>query len=238
MTPRGAVHAVPERNEVIHSREQRNDEHEPYRDPGDQFNSDDESEKIPLIPAMSQYRSDYSDDLQNHLEFAQVAGLDGKSFGGGYTSKPGDEELAPEHEDHNPGWHEVWRETNKQDESGGNEEFVGHGVEQNSNATDLAAFSSQIAVKSVGDRGNNEDSSGQQLLLTARKNAAGEHPNQEGDTANSAQCNRVRQVQQSKPSRDAAILPSNYAGSRSEKQREPCCPQGLQIATQADYEIH
>ncbi len=80
--------------------------------------------------------------------------------------KSGDQKLASQHQNHDPGRHEVGREADEKDQSGGDQKFVRHGVQQHSHAADLAVFARQVAVESVGDGGKNEDSGGQQLLLT------------------------------------------------------------------------
>lgn len=158
MAARRAVHATPEGDEVIDCREQRNYEHEPDGDAGDEFDSKDEAEEIPLIPAVSENRCYNGDNLQDHFQLAKIARLNGKAFGGGDAAQAGDQELAPEHENNDPRRHEVGGEADEEDESGGNQEFIRHGIKENSYAADLAVLAREVAVKAIGDRGQNKDS--------------------------------------------------------------------------------
>ncbi len=146
MAAGGTVNAIPEGDEVIDGGEQGNDQHEPDGHAGDEVNSDDESEEVPLVPAVRENGSDDGDNLQDHLQFAEVAGLNGEAFGGGNTAKSGDEEFASQDQNHDPGGHEIGREADEEDESGGDEEFVGHGVEKDSHAADLSVLAGEVTV--------------------------------------------------------------------------------------------
>jgi len=158
MAARRTIDASPECDEVIHRRQQGYDEHEPDCNARDQLNADDEAEEIPLIPAVSENRCYNGDNLQDHFQLAKIARLNGKAFGGGDAAQAGDQELAPEHENNDPRRHEVGGEADEEDESGGNQEFIRHGIKENSYAADLAVLAREVAVKAIGDRGQNKDS--------------------------------------------------------------------------------
>jgi hypothetical protein len=186
MTPRGAVHTIPEGDEVVGAREQRDNQHEPDRDVCNQIDSDDEAEEIPLIPSVSENCGDHGNNLQNHLQLTQVTCLNRKAFRRSYAAESSDQELASQYQNHDPGGHEVGRETNQQDEARGDQEFICHRIQQNSHAANLAMLAGQIAIKPVGYRGKDKDSGSQEFLLTPRKDAGGQNPYKKRDAANSA----------------------------------------------------
>ncbi len=51
------------------------------------FDSDDEAEEVPLIPAVGENRGDDGHNLHHHLQLAQLARLDGEALGGGHAAQ-------------------------------------------------------------------------------------------------------------------------------------------------------
>jgi len=122
------------------------------------------------------------DDLDDCLEFAEVAGLDGETFAGGDGAQAADEELSADDEDSDPGLHDRWVIGHEEDEGCGDHEFVGERIEEHAEGGYLAAATSEEAIEAVGYGGSDEDGGGDELLLAVSalpEKAGGECPDQE-----------------------------------------------------------
>jgi len=98
----------------------------------------------------------YSGERESLLQRRQSAGPfstcqdrapEWQSLRGGDAAQAGDQELAPEHENNDPRRHEVGGEADEEDESGGNQEFIRHGIKENSYAADLAVLAREVASR-------------------------------------------------------------------------------------------
>ena len=127
----------------------------------------------PFLPAMVEDDGDHGNNLHQHLEFAQVAGLDGEAFRGGDGAQPTDQKFARDNDHRDPGRDQAGVELNQRDEGGGDEELVGQGIEQDAHGRDLVAAAGEISVDAVGDGGGNKQSGGQQFLLAAKSSGSG-----------------------------------------------------------------
>ena len=147
---------------------------------------------------MGEDGGDDGDDLDDGFELADLGGLDGEAFGGGDGAEAGDEELAADDEDGDPGGHDARVVGDQEDEGGGDHELVGEGVEQHAEGGDLAAAAGEVAVQAVGDGGEDEEGGGEDLLLAvagrARGNVRREDPDQQRDAGDAAQRDGVGQV--------------------------------------------
>src|SRR5579859_5494812 len=91
------VNLLPEAPEVIDSRNQRDGHHEPNGHPRHQVHVQNEREhtqiEIPRVPAQGQNRGHHGDNLHHHLQFAQLAGFNGKALRGGYSAQAADQKF-------------------------------------------------------------------------------------------------------------------------------------------------
>src|SRR5438309_10869100 len=92
-----------------------------------------------FFPSMIEDHGDDSYDLDDHLQFAQFAGLDGESLGCGDGTQPADQELAADDYDGNPCRNQAGIQLDQRDEVGRNEKVVGQGIEQNPAGRDFLA---------------------------------------------------------------------------------------------------
>ncbi len=72
------------------------------------MDADDEAameagEPEPVVPTMREDGCDDGDDLDDGFELADLAGFNGEAFRGGDGAEAGDEELAADDEDGDPG---------------------------------------------------------------------------------------------------------------------------------------
>ncbi len=93
--------------------------------------------------------------LRDHLGLAKIAGLDGVAFGRRDTAEPGDRELAPDDQHHHPRRNSP--DLDERNKCGGNQEFIGDGIEQCADCGDLLPAPCQIAVQQIGSGGDQED---------------------------------------------------------------------------------
>ena len=103
-----------------------------------------------------------SEDLDGGFGFAEVGGGDGIAFGGGDGAEAGDGEFAADDEDGHPGGDAV--DLNGGDEGGGDEEFVGDGVEEHADGGDLVPAAGEVAIEEVGEGGDEEDEEGEEVV--------------------------------------------------------------------------
>ena len=98
------------------------------------------------------------DDLPEHLVFAEFFGGEHDILADGDLADACDEEFAREDDDGDPGGeHAVFDED---DESGGDEDFIGEGIEEFAEVGDEVAGAGDGAVEVVGDGGGCEDEQG------------------------------------------------------------------------------
>lgn len=156
----------------------------------------------PLFPAVIEDDGDHGNDLDDHFELAQVAGFDGKSTGRGDRAQAAYQEFAADDDYCDPGGNQAGIELNQRNESGGDEKFVGHGIEQNAHGGDLAALAREVSVDAVGHGGGNENGRGEQFFraVFAAEVAGRQDPDQQGNAADADQRNGIRQVHRSSAS--------------------------------------
>src|SRR5215467_14818037 len=75
-----AIDPLPKCNKVISRREQRQRNHEPDREICDPVHGKNIRPYRPYLPAMVKNDGNHRHDLNAHLQFAQITGLNGKSF--------------------------------------------------------------------------------------------------------------------------------------------------------------
>jgi hypothetical protein len=208
----GVVDLVPEADKVVDSRDDGDDGHPVDGGDGDEVDADDVAspqtwEPQPVVPAVGEDSGDDRDDLDDSLELAELAGFDGEALGGGDGAETGDQELAANDQDGDPGGNDAGVIRDQDDVGGGDQELVGEGVEEHADGGDLFAAAGEIAVEAVGDAGEDEDGGGDELLLATAKAdgavASGEresrreHPDEDRDACYAAHRDGVGQVQDS-----------------------------------------
>lgn len=164
----------------------------------------------PLFPAVGKNHPYHGDDLHEHFEFAQVTGLDGKTFRSRYRAQPANQEFTPDDYNSHPRWDQAGIELNQRHESSGNKQLVGQRVEQHSDGGDLSTFAGQVTVNSIGDRGGDEEGRSQQFFLPegAAEAITGEQPDQQWDADDAAERNVVGQIHRGHGSSLEASEPS------------------------------
>src|ERR1019366_7205569 len=91
---RFAVDPGPEGDEVVERGNQRQQNHEPDGEPGNPVNRKNvNAVDGPLVPAAFFKYGGHRKDLHQHLELAQFARLNRKTFGSGNGAQPADQEL-------------------------------------------------------------------------------------------------------------------------------------------------
>src|SRR6476646_1781771 len=191
-----AIDPGPESDKIIQRGNQRQKDHEPDGDECDPVNREDERANRPAFPAMVEYDRDHGNDLNQHLEFSQIAGFNGKAFRSSDGTQAADQKLAADDYHGHPGGDERWIELDQGDESGRNQQFVGQGVEQNTHGGDLAALAGEIAINAVSDGGGDEESGSQQFFsAVGRLKATGrEYPYQQGNAKDASQRDGIGQI--------------------------------------------
>ena len=174
----------------------------------------------PLPPAVRQNHCDHRDDLDQHLEFSEIAGLNRESFRSSYGTQATHQELAPNNDHGHPCRYQSGIELHQGHERRGDEQLIGQGIQQNSNRRDLPSLARQVSVNSIGDGRQDEQRRGQYLSLTmlAAESAAGKNPDQQGDAENAAERNVVWQIHlrlNSPPGRRATFKLSSTGYSES-----------------------
>lgn len=196
-----AIDLRPESPEVIDGRKQRHGDHEPDGRHGDHVHRENvAADRSPVVPAVREDDSDDGDDLHDHLEFAYVGGLDREAFLCGDRAQAGDEEFTSDDDDGDPGGDDLGRVLHERDVGSGDQELVGQGVEQHAESRDLLTFAGEVAVESVGDRGEDEHSRCQQFLLTvaAIEDMARQDPDEQRHGENACRRDGIWQVHQPK----------------------------------------
>ena len=103
---------------------------------------------------------DAEGELEGCLPLAEVVGGDDLAFFDGDLAEAGDEELAADDEGGGPDG-AVFR--GEVDEGGGNEDFVGEGVEEFAEGGDEVEFPGEVAVHEVTDGGDDEGDEGDEV---------------------------------------------------------------------------
>src|SRR5581483_382157 len=215
------VNLRPEGHEIIHGRNQREGDHESDGCARDHVNGKNEEAEIPVFPAHREDGGDHGDDLHDHLEFAEIAGLDGEAFGGGDGTEAADHEFTANHDDGHPRRHDLRVELHQGYEGGGDEQLVGERIEEHAHGGDLAAAAREVTINAVGDRGGNENRGGEQLFFAvqAAEAAAGQDPDQHRYAENAAERDVVGQVHRQKLAGvEARPRQLNYAPVNRRKQ--------------------
>jgi hypothetical protein len=199
----GVVDLLPEADEVVDGRDDGDDGHPIDGGDGDEVNADDVAAPVPVIPPVGQDGGHDGDDLDDGFELPDLAGFDGEAFGGGDGAEAGDEELAADDEDGDPGLDDGGVVPDEDDVGGGDQEFIGEGVEEHTHGRDLVAATGEIAVEAVGDAGEDEDDAGDDLLLATAETGSAvalegedgrEDPDEQRNTGDTAHRDGVGQV--------------------------------------------
>src|SRR5438128_5961299 len=207
------INLGPECSEVVDGRHQRQNNHEPDRHGGGHANGEEITPvNGPLPPAMSQNHGYHRYDLHEHLELAQVTGLDGETLRSCNGAQAADQEFASDDHDRHPCRNQAGVELNQGHECGGDEQLISEGIEQHPDRGDLPTFAGQVTVNSIGDRGDNEQRRGHQFFLPmgAAEAIAGENPDQQWDAENAAERYVIGQIH-----RGRKIAPGQKAGNET-----------------------
>jgi hypothetical protein len=153
-----AIDLGPESDEIVHGGDDRDSDHEPDGHSCNEIDRDDEIAEIPGLPVMVDNRRHYADDLHNHFQLAEIAGLDGKPFGRSDAAQSAYQELTTNDDYRYPGWDDARIELHQRDESRGNHQFVRQRIEQHAHGGHLATFPRQVAIEAIGDGGQDEQS--------------------------------------------------------------------------------
>jgi hypothetical protein len=193
----GVLDLAPEGDEVVDGGKNGDSSHVVDTDDSDEIDGDDEPSELPHVPAVVEDGGDDGDDLDNGFELADVAGFDGKAFRRGDGAESGDEELAADDHDGDPGLDYVRIELDEADVGRGDEQLVGERIEKHAHGGDLTATAREIAVDSVGDGEQDEEERSDDLLLTveaAVREVRREHPDKDGHSEDSAYGDGVGQI--------------------------------------------
>jgi hypothetical protein len=200
----GVVDLLPEGNEVVDGGDDGDDGHPVDGSDSDEVDADDVATPVPVVPAVGEDGGDDGDDLDNGFELADLTGFDGETFGGGDAAEAGDEELAANDKDGDPGFDDAGVVADEDDVSGGDKELVGQGVEKHAHGGDLVAATGEVAVETIGDAGKDEEDAGEDLLFAAeeargsmsagKREGGREYPDEQRNAGNAAHRNGVWQV--------------------------------------------
>ncbi len=152
---------------------------------------------MPVVPAVRQDNGDDGDNLDDGLEFAEVAGFNGEAFGAGDAAQSAHQKLAANHQYRDPGLHDVRRVLHQANEGRRDQQLVGQRIEQHSNGRNLAAPPREVAVYAVRDGNQNEEERGEQLLLPVRspkREVRRQHPDKERHAQDASHRNGVGKV--------------------------------------------
>src|SRR5580698_4175982 len=153
-----AVDLRPEGDEVISGGNQRQHHHEPDGQPRDPVNGENvRAVDVPFFPAMVEDDGHHGDALHQHLELAEIAGFNGKAFRCGDGTQAADQKFTADDDDGNPCGDQAGVELHESDECGGDEEFIGQGIEQHSHGGDLTAPAGEVAVNAISNGGCNKE---------------------------------------------------------------------------------
>jgi len=151
----------------------------------------------PFVPAASKNHGHHGDDLHQHLELAQFARLNRKTFGRGNRAQPAHQKFAADDDHSHPGRHQRGIELHQRDERGGDQQLVGQRIEQHAHGRDLAALTREIAVNAVSDRGQDENGRRQDFSfpgLLARETWCAKNPDEQRDRGNAGERDVVRKI--------------------------------------------
>ncbi len=138
-------------------------------------------------------------DLDHHLELAEIAGLDGESFRGGNRTQPAHQEFPADNDYRDPCRDQAGVELHQRDEGGCDEKFVRQRIEQYAHGRDLAALARQIAINPVGDGSGDEQRRSQQFFFSAGtlKAVGRQNPDQQRNAGNASKRDGVRKIHRS-----------------------------------------
>src|ERR1700730_16951053 len=163
-----AIDLRPERDKIIEGRGQRQKNHEPDGDNCDPVDGKNIRAYRPVFPTVVEDDGDHGNNLHQHFEFAQIAGLNGEPFRGGNRTQTTHQKLARNNHYRDPGGNQAGVELNQRDESGGDKKLIGQGIEQYAHGSDLSAPAGEIPVDPVGDGGGDKEGRSQQLLFAVK----------------------------------------------------------------------
>jgi len=201
---RGMVDLLPEADKVVDGGDDRHDRHPVDSRNRDEVDADDVAAPVPIIPAVGEDGGHDGDDLDDGLQLADLACLNREAFGGSDAAQTGDEELAADDEDGDPGFDDTGGVGDQDDVGRGDHQLVRKRVEQDAHGGDLLAAAGEVAVQAVGHAGQDEDDAGDDLLLAAAQTrsamSAGkgkdgrQYPDEQRDTCDTAHRDGVRQI--------------------------------------------
>src|SRR4029077_9799111 len=185
------VDMAPEAQKILRGGHQRADHHQPEQKEGQEIQRG--------MPRSSDEHS-YGAYLENHLGLAEHGRFDGEAFGGGDVAQAKHGEFASDDDDHHPGGNQV--HVHQGNESGGDEELVGDGVEQDAEGGDLQAAAREVAVGPIGRGGEQENGHAENFEVHVKApqldvGAAGQkYDDENGNEKNPQQRECIRKIHQ------------------------------------------
>src|SRR5215472_4393679 len=140
------VQLVPEAVEILGGGNQRTDDDQPKQNRGQRVQRG--------MPRAGNQHGDGT-NLQHHFRFAQCGGGNYKSFRGSDVAQAENREFAPDDDHHHPAGNQV--HVHQGDKGGGNQQFVGDGVEENPQGGHLPITPRKVAVRPVRRRRRQQD---------------------------------------------------------------------------------
>ena len=113
-------------------------------------------------------RDEQRDDrraLRPHFYFADGLRLYDNAFGGGDRAQTGNDKFSAQNYDDRPGGREMF--FNKNNQSGGDEQFVGNGVKQFAEIGNLVTASCDVSVKNVCERRGKKNTDSERVTTDA-----------------------------------------------------------------------
>src|SRR5215469_15570946 len=120
-----AINLRPECREVVARGPQRKRYHRPHRRLGDELHGKDEPAPLPHCPARVQDCSRHRDNLQHHLEFAQITGFDREALLRGNGAQAADQEFSPDDHHRHPRRYDAWIKLHQGDKCRRHHQLVG-----------------------------------------------------------------------------------------------------------------
>src|SRR5947209_5218279 len=139
---------------------------------------------------------DYRDDLNQHLEFAKIARLNGETFRSGDRTQAADQELTPNYDDRHPRRYQLGIELHQGDKSSGDKKLVGQRIKQDPHRSYLTTSSRQVTIDAICNGGADKNEGRQDFLFAvqAGKPATLQYPHQQWNAEYTCQRYVVGQV--------------------------------------------
>ena len=118
------------------------------------------------MPLPRQNDGHHGNNLHQHLEFSQFAGLNREAFRRCDGTQPAHQKFAADDDDRHPCRHQRWIELHQSDEGSRDQKFVGQRIEQHPHGRDLPALAREVSVDAIGHGGEDKDGRGQNFALS------------------------------------------------------------------------